>query len=244
MKLEINDLSKWYGKKQNVALDHISLGPTSSQTLAFIGPSGGGKSTLIRLIAGLEKPDTGSITLLDQSYDNESISKNSSPSLGIVFQALNLFPHLTALENIVLPLVRVHGYNAFDAEECAMGLLKRFQLQEHAHKKPSQLSGGQSQRVAIVRAVAHKPSLLALDEPTSALDPVMTSEVLDLIMELKNEGCQLILASHHLGFVKKVADHVLFLSDAKIVDSGPAKEFFSTQRSPEVQGFLENILKY
>ncbi len=247
MKLELQELCKGYGKTQILVLNHLNLPLLQSQTIALIGPSGSGKSTLIRLIAGLEKPDKGTITLVDESSNENGRSRfktKQKPSLGMVFQAYNLFPHLTALENIVLSLKIVHGYSRAEAEERGMTLLNRFQLSEHASKKPAQLSGGQSQRVAIVRAIAHKPTLLFLDEPTSALDPLMTSEVLDLIMELRDEGNQLIVASHHLGFVKKVASDILFLANGKLVDFGPAADFFTSPRQPEVVNFFEKTLKY
>jgi polar amino acid transport system ATP-binding protein len=162
----------------------------------------------------------------------------------MVFQAFNLFPHLTALENITLPLEKVHGYSQAAAKEHAMSLLERFQLSLHAAKKPAELSGGQQQRVAIVRAIAIKPRFLLFDEPTSALDPEMTAEVLEVIEELRHEGRDLIMATHHIGFARQVADHCLFVSGGAVVEAGPAAELFSQPRTAALQNFLAKVLKY
>lgn len=215
------------------------------KTLAILGPSGGGKSTLLRLIGGLEIPDSGEIFLDDKKIIfKEKELLHHRRSLGMVFQSFNLFPHLTALENIELPLHRVHGMSLADARDASLQLLRRFGLREHAYKKPSQLSGGQRQRVAIVRAVGIKARLILLDEPTSALDPLMTSEVLDLVQELEKEGRDIILASHHMTFVKKAADWVAFLADGRILEYGPTQRFFSSPKSAQARQFLEKVLKY
>ena len=165
-------------------------------------------------------------------------------SLGVVFQSWNLFPHLTALENIVLPLHHVHAMPLESAKEEARKLLDRFGLLTHADKKPHQLSGGQCQRVAIIRAIAAKPFLLLLDEPTSALDPLMTSEVLDLIVELKNEGVAFILCTHHMGFLEKIADKAAFIDQGKWVESGKVKELVLTPKHPAVIDYFSKALKY
>ena len=162
----------------------------------------------------------------------------------MVFQAFNLFPHLTALENVTLPLVQAHGYGKSAARKYAMQLLRRFQLEAHAGKKPFELSGGQQQRVAIVRAVAVKPRFLLFDEPTSALDPEMTAEVLDIIAELRAEGRELILVTHNMGFARVVADHCLFLSGGKILESGPSQQLFDAPQTAELKSFLDRVLKY
>ena len=162
----------------------------------------------------------------------------------MVFQAFNLFPHLTALDNITLPLEKVHGYTPAAAREHAMALLERFQLSSHAARKPAELSGGQQQRVAIVRAIAIKPRFLLFDEPTSALDPEMTAEVLEIIEELRHEGRDLIMATHHIGFARQVADYCLFVSDGAVAEAGPAHELFSHPRTPALRNFLAKVLKY
>ena len=165
-------------------------------------------------------------------------------TVGTVFQAFNLFPHLTALQNITLPLEKVHGRSPAEAQETARQLLARFHLEPHAGKRPADLSGGQRQRVAIARALGSKPRLLLFDEPTSALDPEMTSEVLDTILELREAGQDFILVTHEMGFARRVADQVAFLADGRIVESGASGPFFATPAAPQTRAFLEKVLKY
>lgn len=243
MKLDIQNLSKVCGKTP--ILKEIHLAIADKKSLIFLGPSGSGKSTLLRLIGGLIIPTKGTICLDDIEVPTE---KNAllryRRSIGMVFQAWNLFPHLTALQNVSLPLIEVHGYAPEQAREISLELLKQFELQNHADKRPGQLSGGQSQRIAILRAVAIKPRLLLFDEPTSALDPLMTAEVLDLIKGLKEQGTDFILVSHHLGFARKVADYTAFLSDGRLLEASPTAEFFAQPRTEEARAFLQNILKY
>lgn len=243
MKLEILDLCKSFDKQG--ALSHLYVSVPAYKVLALIGPSGGGKSTLLKLIAGLDFPDQGSI-LLDAvpiPRDEKNLLAHRR-QLGIVFQAWNLFPHLTAIQNITLPLHHVHGY-ALD-ESIALGneLLTRFSMHKHAQKKPSELSGGQCQRVAIIRAMAARPKLLLLDEPTSALDPLMAAEVFDLIVELKDEGCTLIIATHHLSFAEKISDWTLFLSEGQMLASQNSAEMFKSQTSPFIQNYLQKVRFY
>lgn len=243
MKLEIRSLSKKFGKHQAIA--PLDLDLPVCQTLAIIGPSGGGKSTLLRLIAGLEYPDEGWISLDGKKIVfEESELREHRRHLGIVFQSWNLFPHLTVLENIALPLYRVHGLSCEEAEARSFELLRRFELDTHAEAKPYELSGGQSQRVALIRAVAIQPKILMLDEPTSALDPLMTAEVLDLIVELKREGRDLIFVTHHLNFARKIADWVLFIAEGKIVESGMTEQVITGSKSPLVKRYMEKILTY
>lgn len=243
MKLEINQLKKTYGTNQ--ALKKIDLLIPEAQAIALIGSSGSGKSTLLRILAGLEHPSKGNVFFDDNPlvFDEKALLAHRL-KLGILFQSWNLFPHLTALENIVLPLCQVRGYPKEAAETYGLELLTRFSMQQHAHKKPRQLSGGQSQRVAIIRAIATKPQLLLFDEPTSALDPLMTSEVLDLIVDQKNEGHHLIIATHHLSFAKKICDWTVFMSEGKVVESNATQAVFDTPRSAEVKLYLDKILKY
>lgn len=243
MKLEISHLTKKYGR--HAILKDINLSVQNQKSLIFIGPSGSGKSTLLRLIGGLIVPTSGSISLDDAPVPlKEAALLQYRRSIGTVFQSWNLFPHLTALENISLPLVEVHAKSLKEAHALSMDLLKRFDLQKHAHKRPSQLSGGQSQRIAILRAVAIHPKLLLFDEPTSALDPLMTAEVLDLIKDLKEEGTDFILVSHHMGFARKVADYAAFIADGRLLEAAPTAEFFENPRTPAAKSFLENVLKY
>jgi polar amino acid transport system ATP-binding protein len=161
-----------------------------------------------------------------------------------VFQGYNLFPHLTALENVALPLREVHGFEAGAAGERAMELLDRLGLKAHACKRPAQLSGGQQQRAAIARALAPRPRLLLMDEPTSALDPVMTGEVLEVIRELAEEGQQIVLATHEVSFARRVADWVVFLAAGKVVESAGAEAFFERPESEEARGYLGSLMRW
>lgn len=242
MKLEITSLTKRFGG--HAALDDLHLG-SESKVLCLIGPSGGGKSTLLRILGGLETPDAGKIVI-----DSRMLPATERDLLsyrrrnGFLFQQFNLFPHLTALENLTLPLEKAHGRTKEGARATAEASLDRFGLSSHAHKRPAQLSGGQQQRVALARAVAHQPAILFLDEPTSALDPEMTGEVLDLIRELAEEGQHIILSTHEMGFAKAVADRVAFLANGKIVESSPPASFFGEAATPEARRFLSRVMKY
>jgi polar amino acid transport system ATP-binding protein len=223
-------------------LDNVSLKTSDVRALVLIGPSGGGKSSLLRILAGLDVPDSGILKINDVGLGfNESSLFQHRLNVGTVFQSLNLFPHLSGLENVLLPLTKVHGLNAQEARDRAETYLERFQLSSHAHKKPAQLSGGQRQRIAIVRAMATQPKLLLLDEPTSALDPEMTAEVLRLIDELKQEGKDFVLVTHEISFAKRVADEVAFIAEGKVIDHGNTSKFFN-QPAPEVNAFLQKIL--
>lgn len=243
MDLKITNLTKAYNNTP--ILTHINLNIRNVQSLVLIGPSGGGKTTLLRILAGLESPTEGSIFINDSPiiYEEKKL-REYRKKIGIVFQAYNLFPHLTALENICLPLTQVHGFSPQVAKEEALMLLTQFHLEDHAYKKPSALSGGQQQRVAICRAVSTKPDFLLLDEPTSALDPEYTSEVLELIEELMKDGMRLILVTHEMGFARSAAKHILFLADGKIIDQGTPKNLFDHSPNPRVRSFFQKVLKY
>ena len=243
MRLDLSDVTKRFDT--HTVLDRISLGVDGVHCLALIGPSGGGKSTLLRIIAGLEYPSEGAVALNGQpiEYTDDALLRHRR-SIGTVFQAYNLFPHLTALRNITLPLEKVHGKTAAEARELAEGTLRRFQLLDHAHKKPAELSGGQRQRVAIARAIAIKPQVVLLDEPTSALDPEMTAEVLELIEEIKREGRDLLLVTHEMGFAHRLADRVALLADGKIAEFGPPEQVFVAPQSEVTRDFLRRVLRY
>lgn len=243
MKLEFENLKKNFGSQTAIAIDHLIIPECS--TLAILGPSGGGKSTLLRLIAGLCYPDSGTIAINGKTiiYEENELLRHRK-SIGVVFQSYNLFPHLTALENIVLPLRYVHGKTEEEATALSLDLLKRFQLDTHANKKPYTLSGGQMQRVALIRAIAIHPELLILDEPTSALDPLMTAEVLELILEIKREKRNLILSTHHLNFAKQFADQVLFISEGKVLEHGTVGDVFDHPKSEQVKNYMAKVLAY
>ena len=243
MKLEFDAVTKRYG--DNTVLDAITAQLEFPHVLALLGPSGGGKSTLLRVIGGLESPETGSLTIDGQRVPTgEKPLRTFRSNIGTVFQSWNLFPHLDALANIMLPLTAVHGLAAEAARDRSLELLERLHLTGHGHKRPAELSGGQRQRVAIARAVAIHPRLLLLDEPTSALDPEMTAEVLEVIADLKSEGRTFILVTHAMNFARSIADQVAFLADGRIVEQGSAQAFFSDPQSETAQRFLAKVLKY
>lgn len=244
MKLETHGVTKRYGA--HAALDGASfVTGDEARVVALLGPSGGGKSTLLRVLGSLLVPDAGHVSLDGRTLPHdEDGALNERRGNGFVFQGYNLFPHLTALQNIALPLMEVHGQPEAQAKERALELLRRLGLAGHENKRPSQLSGGQQQRAAIARALAPKPRLLLLDEPTSALDPVMTGEVLDVIRELAEAGQSIILATHEISFARKVADWVVFLAAGKVQESSAAAEFFTRPKTELARRYLEGLSKY
>ncbi len=243
MRLEFSHISKRFGDHQ--ALRDVTLHVPKFQSLAIIGPSGGGKTTLLRIIAGLETPDSGSLSIDEQRLDfSEEFLLSHRRSIGTVFQAYNLFPHLSARENVILPLTKVHGLSAIEAHETVAELFERFQLSSHADKRPAELSGGQQQRVAIVRAIAIKPRFLIFDEPTSALDPEMTAEVLDFIAELRAEGRNLIIVTHNMGFAREVSDQCVFIADGGVLEAGRSGDLFGNPQNPLLVNFLAKVLRY
>jgi len=243
MNLEIEDLQKSYDGTS--VLSGAGLACEDFRCLVLVGPSGGGKTTLLRILAGLEIPEGGAVRINGELLDfDEASLRRHRREVGTVFQAFNLFPHLTALANITLPLRVVHGQNPQQADARAMELLERFQLQDHEGKKPAQLSGGQRQRVALVRAIAIKPKFLLFDEPTSALDPEMTAEVLDMIQDLRQEGRDLILVTHHLAFAQSVADQAAFVSEGRILESGPIDAVFSQGKTKACRSFMKRVLRF
>jgi polar amino acid transport system ATP-binding protein len=243
MQLELFGISKHFGAQQ--ALRDVTLSLPPFQSLAIIGPSGGGKTTLLRIIAGLATPQAGSLSIDGAPVDfREAALLAHRRRIGTVFQAYNLFPHLTARQNVVLPLTKVHGLTNAAADAIVNELFARFQLAAHAERRPAELSGGQQQRVAIVRAIAIKPRFLIFDEPTSALDPEMTAEVLDFIAELRGEGRELIIVTHNMGFAREVSDHCLFIAEGRALEHGASSELFARPRHPLLATFLAKVLRY
>lgn len=240
MKLEFDGLTMSFGAEPVIKNLCFSA---EMKTLAVIGPSGGGKSTLLRLVGGLLQPTSGEIRL-----NGIPIPKTVSGlleyrrAIGFVFQQKGLFSHLSARENIVLPLVAVHGWTQRDAERRADALLERFGLAEHGDKRPAELSGGQQQRAAIARAAAPRPKLLLLDEPTSALDPEMVGEVLEIMKELADEGMTMVVVTHEMGFAREVGTRVLFMDGGNIVEQNEPHEFFSNPQNPRLKDFLSKVL--
>lgn len=238
--LELHGLRKSFG--ENLVLDDISLAFPEGSATVIIGASGSGKSTLMRCINLLEELSDGQILLEGSDISEYGINLDSvRGNIGSVFQAFNLFPHLTVLENITLAPRLVLKKSKEEANAQAMALLKRFGLADKADAYPNLLSGGQQQRVAILRAIATEPKVLLLDEVTSALDPVLIAEVLSLISELKADGITMIISTHEMGFAKRIADRVIFLSGGRINESGTPKEIFESAESAELKNFLSAL---
>ncbi|MBM3719682.1 MAG: amino acid ABC transporter ATP-binding protein [Actinobacteria bacterium] len=238
--LSVRDLKKTFGSE--VVLDGISFEVPVHTATVFIGASGSGKSTLLRALNLLEQVDDGVIELDGEEITAVDIDPDQvRRKLGMVFQAFNLFPHMSVLENITLSPIKVHGLTRDEANERALSLLERFGLREKADQYPDRLSGGQQQRVAIIRALARNPRLLLLDEITSALDPVLVNEVLLTVRELKEEGMTMVIATHEMGFAKQVADQLCYLHGGKIVESGRASDVIDRPKEPETQEFLARV---
>ena len=208
------------------------------------GPSGSGKSTFIRCVNSLEEHNSGTITVDGiEMKDAASINEIRS-EVGMVFQQFNLFPHLTILQNLTLGPMKSRGMSKKDAEERAMGYLERVRIPDQAHKKPSGLSGGQQQRVAIARSLCMEPKIMLFDEPTSALDPEMISEVLDVIVDLAEDGMTMICVTHEMGFARRAADRMIFMDNGEVIETGTPEEFFEAPKSERCQQFLSQILQH
>lgn len=243
MQIEIRDLSKAYNGQ--IALDKLSLNLQDVGSLAIVGPSGGGKTTLLRVLGGLETPDSGTVVLNGKPVDfQEQQLMAHRKRIAMVFQAYNLFPHLTALQNITLPLVKTRAVPAELAQQEAVSLLERFGLTEHLHKHPNQLSGGQKQRVAIARALALKPEVLLFDEPTSALDPEITAEILDVINDLRVDNKDLILVTHEIGFARHACDYVAFVSEGRVEMHGRSDMVYDQPESEAFRRFVSRIISW
>lgn len=243
MNIRIDSLSKSFSDRQQV-LKGINY-CDDIRTLSIIGPSGGGKSTLLRALGGLILPDSGTIWMDGEKLPNtEDELVRYRRNIGFVFQQGGLFRHMTGLENIIVPLVKVHGFSESAAKARAYELLERFGLTDEAYKRPRELSGGQQQRVAIARSIAPKPKILLLDEPTSALDPEYTSEILDMINELKQEDINFIIVTHELGFAWHACEKTAFLSDGVLAECGRSDEVFANPKTPQLRRYLSKLLQW
>ncbi len=241
--LQLQAVHKWFGSFH--ALKGINLEVKSGEKLVICGPSGSGKSTLIRCINRLEAHDQGEIIV-------DGIRLEDSPKsidgvrrrVGMVFQQFNLFPHLTVLENLCLAPIWVQGRPKKEIEAQAMEYLQRVKIPEQANKYPSQLTGGQQQRVAIARSLCMNPRVMLFDEPTSALDPEMIKEVLDVMVELAGSGMTMICVTHEMGFARQVADRVIFMDQGEIIEEGAPQQFFTQPKSERTRAFIAQVLHH
>jgi general L-amino acid transport system ATP-binding protein len=239
--IEIVDMHKWYGDFH--VLSDINLQVQEKERIVICGPSGSGKSTLIRCINRLEEHQRGQIFIdgIELTNDIKNIEKVRA-EVGMVFQHFNLFPHLTIVENLALGPIWVRKMPKKEAEETAMMYLEKVKIAEQAKKYPGQLSGGQQQRVAIARSLCMSPRVMLFDEPTSALDPEMIKEVLDVMIELAEEGMTMLVVSHEMGFAKSVADRVMFMDEGQIVEENNPYDFFDNPQHERTRLFLSQIL--
>ncbi len=239
----VKDINKHYGELH--VLKNINAVVNRGEVVVVIGPSGSGKSTLCRAINRLETIDDGIITIDGVKLPEEGKAlAHLRADVGMVFQAFNLFAHKTVLENVTLGPIKVRGLKKADAEKKAMALLDRVGVANQAQKMPAQLSGGQQQRVAIARALAMDPKVILLDEPTSALDPEMINEVLEVMVDLANDGMTMIVVTHEMGFARKAADRVIFMAEGEIVEETTPEEFFTNPQSTRAKDFLSKILAH
>jgi polar amino acid transport system ATP-binding protein len=240
--LSIRNLRKSFGS--TLVLDDVSLGVAQGDCVVLIGASGSGKSTLLRCVNLLEVVDDGVIELAGTDITDPRVNADEVRSrVGIVFQAFNLFPHLSVLQNVTLSPIKVHGLPRAEAEARARAMLERVGLSDKAAAKPDELSGGQQQRVAIARALVNSPVLMLLDEVTSALDPELVGEVLNLLRELKDEGMTMLIATHEMGFARQVADTVCFLDGGRLLEVGPPSQVLEDPREPRTRQFLARIIE-
>ena len=241
--IEMRGVNKWYG--QFHVLRDINLRVHDRERIVVCGPSGSGKSTMIRCINRLEEHQKGDIVVdgVELTDDLKSIEEVRR-EVGMVFQHFNLFPHLTALQNLMLAPIWVRKVPKKEAQETAMRFLERVRIADQAYKYPGQLSGGQQQRLAIARSLCMKPKIMLFDEPTSALDPEMIKEVLDVMVELAEEGMTMVCVTHEMGFARTVANRVIFMDDGQIVEQNEPEPFFSNPQNERTKLFLSQILKH
>jgi ABC-type polar amino acid transport system ATPase subunit len=239
--IEIRNMSKWYGDFQ--VLKDINEEVKQGQTVVVCGPSGSGKSTLLRCINGLEPFQKGEIIVDGVSVgDSATDLYKLRTEIGMVFQRFELYPHMTALQNITLAPMKVRNKSKKEANTDAMVLLQRVGIPDKANAYPANLSGGQQQRVAIARSLAMEPKIMMFDEPTSALDPEMIKEVLEVMINLSKSGMTMIVVTHEMGFAREVADEIIFMDEGSIIERGTDISFFQNPKSPRTKDFLDKIL--
>jgi arginine/lysine/histidine transport system ATP-binding protein len=239
--IKVNELSKSFG--DNVVLDNISTGIEHGEVVAVIGPSGSGKSTFLRCLNLLEIPSSGHIFLNNMEITKAKINKlEIRKNIGMVFQHFHLFPHMTALENVMYAPMKVKHQKRGDAETLARKLLAKVGLTDKLDAYPGRLSGGQKQRVAIARALAMEPEVMLFDEPTSALDPEMVKEVLDVMKDLTHSGMTMVVVTHEMNFAKEVADRIIFMDGGKLIEEGEPTSFFNNPQTKRAGEFLAKVL--
>lgn len=239
--IKIQNLQKYFGSKQ--VLKDVSCEIKDNEVVCVIGPSGSGKSTFLRCINALETAQGGTIEVDSFTVTSAEADLNKLRAhVGMVFQRFNLFPHKTALENIMLAPMKVKGLSYQEAKDKGQDLLARVGLADKAHSYPSELSGGQQQRVAIARALAMEPQVMLFDEPTSALDPEMVGEVLDVIKSLAHSGKTMIVVTHEMGFARQVSDRIIFMDQGQIIEQGPPDKIFTSAESERTRTFLSKVL--
>jgi glutamine transport system ATP-binding protein len=240
--IEVVDLHKYFGKLE--VLKGINVTVHQQEVVCVIGPSGSGKSTFLRCLNLLESVTSGHVKIEGVDLTDPKVNVNDvRREVGMVFQRFNLFPHKTALENIIMGPVKVRKTDKAKAIEQAMELLRKVGLADKAHAHPDQLSGGQQQRVAIARALAMKPKIMLFDEPTSALDPEMVGEVLEVMKQLAREGMTMVVVTHEMGFAREVADRVLFMDQGIIMEEGTPDQIFNNPQHERTRAFLSKVLK-
>ena len=236
-------VNKWFGKLH--VLRDIDAEVAPGEVVVVCGPSGSGKSTLIRCVNALERVQRGGITVLGEAITAPAVNLTRlRTQVGMVFQQFNLFPHMTALRNIMLAPMKVRGLSRDEAEKTARALLERVGIPDKAENYPANLSGGQQQRVAIARALAMQPRIMLFDEPTSALDPEMINEVLEVMTDLAKSGMTMMVVTHEMGFARRVAHRVVFMDEGSIVEADTPQSFFASPRSERAQQFLSKILSH
>ena len=241
--IEFKDVDKWFGQLHVLA--DVNLNVDAGEVIVVCGPSGSGKSTLIRCVNRLEPIQKGDIVVLGQSVGTPKVNLvRLRTDVGMVFQSFNLFPHMTALENVMLAPMKVKGLSQAEAGKIARGLLARVRIPDKADRHPANLSGGQQQRVAIARALCMEPQVMLFDEPTSALDPEMINEVLDVMTDLAKDGMTMMVVTHEMGFARRVAHRVVFMDEGLIVEAATPNDFFSAPKSDRARDFLSKILSH
>lgn len=239
--IEIRDLHKSYGELN--ILNGLNMTIEQGEVVVVIGPSGSGKSTFLRCLNLLETPTAGDILFEGMKINDKKHDINATRAkMGMVFQAFNLFPHMSVLDNITLAPIKVKGKSKAEAEATAMDLLKKVGLADKASAYPDQLSGGQKQRIAIARALAMQPHVMLFDEPTSALDPEMVGEVLEVMKSLARDGMTMVIVTHEMGFAREVGDRIVFMDGGHIVEQGPPHQLFSAPQHARTQEFLGQVL--